>query len=258
MKRITGIVFSLLLTSALVLSVSCQREDTAGQNDLAAANLKGEIFKIEKNLSWSSERGPCCPAGEKNYCSTELYIYNKKGFLEKSCTVDGTGDTTSVARYYYKDGFCNLIRKSEAGTPSGTEENIIRKGLLAETTLYDSEGKLIEKNSYSYQDGEVTSGTTTDNSGRIAGSFTNVIENGKLMIQTFMNESGAITRTSRNTWNDNNDLAVSEVSLPLQNSGYRLVYDYEYDEKGNWTKQTQTVDGEIVGIIQRKISYFDL
>lgn len=48
--------------------------------------------------------------------------------------------------------------------------------------------------------------------------------------------------------------AANMVSSTIKNE-VKMQYAYEYDAKGNWTKQTITKNGEAVGVISRAIQY---
>ncbi len=49
----------------------------------------------------------------------------------------------------------------------------------------------------------------------------------------------------------------SKIEGPNPKGNAHQEFRYEYDKKGNWVKQTLTLEGKVQGMTIRTIEYFD-
>ena len=76
--------FAALLLIA-VFAFACKSEKSYVKSDLEAANLKGNVWKVDKTIH--DANGKCaCPAATKTECNQSKYVYDKKGNIIESCT----------------------------------------------------------------------------------------------------------------------------------------------------------------------------
>ncbi len=246
---------AMLLT--LVLFYSCNSEKRNYQSDLEESNLKGKIRKVEKTIHNADEKITTCPCGEKEECKQTLTVYNEKGKLTESVTLDIDGKILVTSRYIYnRQDLCKEIDRYTGKNLVGKEVNIFHGGQLKEVKVFNADGAAENVYTYEYSGGAVLSGTTLDDNGEIIGAFHNEYLNGQLDSQTKKDKNGNITLVTKYMRNANNDVTESIFTYPLMNTEYKMKFDYEYDNQGNWIKQIQIYNGEIVTIITRNITYY--
>jgi hypothetical protein len=252
MKQLAGILL------VLVIAFACNSENSKPETDLAGANLKGKVAKIQKTIH-DANAIPCCPAAEKSDCKQAIYVYNEKGFITESSNLDVDGEIQETSKYIYaKNDVCTEIDKFSGYQLIGKELNTYEGVNLIETKVFDKYGELSTINKYEYTVDGLSKGTTYSKSGEILSSFENIYLNGQLESQTEKDDKGEIVAVSKYKRNTNNDVIETVYTNLRINSGSTLSFDYEYDNAGNWIKKTQVYNGEIMGIILRNIEYFDV
>jgi hypothetical protein len=240
-----------------VFAFSCKSEKSNLQSDLEASNLKGKVWKIEKTIH-SADAKSCCPAAQKDECKQALYVYNEKGFLVENSTIDDNGKILITTNYIYnRHDVCSEISKYSGDKLVEKEVNTLQGDKLTEVKVFNEDGTNENIIKYEYSDNEITDGTTLNSAGEVISSFHNEYINGQLNSQTQKDHNGDITTITRYKRNSHNDVIETIFINPKINTEYKITFDYEYDNEGNWTKQIQLYNGEIAGIIMRNITYYN-
>jgi hypothetical protein len=97
---------SALFFLIVFIAFSCKSEQLPPKSDLQIANLKGNIWKIDKKVH--DANGKCaCPAAMKVECNQSQYVYDKKGNLTESFTINENGIINFSTKYIYnRHGVC--------------------------------------------------------------------------------------------------------------------------------------------------------
>lgn len=245
----------LLIMTAFFFS--CKSGKTNLQSDLTESNLKGKVWKIEKNIH-NADAKVRCACGEREECNQTTYVYNEKGNLAESAAIEIDGKILITSRYIYdRDGACKEIDKYSGEKLVGKEVNILKGDKLMEVTTFDKNGVSENVCKYEYTGDDVSDGTTYNAAGEIVSFFHNEYLNGQLYSQTEKDKSGDITVITKYKRNGNNDVIESIFNNPKINGEYKLTFDYEYDKEGNWIKKTQLFNGKIAGVVMRNITYYN-
>jgi hypothetical protein len=237
--------------------ISCKSERYIPKTDLEASNLKGSVWKIEKTIFKAGEKSKC-PCSGLNEDKQTFFTYDDKGNLTESTKVDEDGNIVLISRYLYsRQGVCKEKADYFPGDkPAGKEVNIVSRKKITEVRVFDEAGNIENISKYDYSGGELSEGKTFNKAGDLVSSVQYTYLNGELDTRTDKNillNASTITRYKRNA---SNDISEYTVTNSVDNTEYKITMDYEYDNKGNWIKQTQLYNGEIGGIILRKITYY--
>jgi hypothetical protein len=251
MKKIIFVCF------LAIMAASCTSRNTESKNDLSAANLKGKVKNITKTIH-NNEGSICCPFADIMECQQTAITFDEKGNVIESSLFDGNGDVTMVSKYCYnQNGQCSKINKFLGNTEAGMELYVFAGNKVSKVKVFDEKGQkqAIYKNRYSGDDLAET--ITLNADGDVVGSVTYEFSNGQLISETKKDGKGNIEALRRFKRNENNDVTEADITLPASNKEYKLVYEYEYDEAGNWIQQTQLLDGRISRVTVRNISYYN-
>ena len=139
-----------------------------------------------------------------------------------------------------------------------SEINIINKKRVTGTRVLDEMGKVESIIKYEYSGNQITGGQTLSSDDVVVSSFKNEYENGQVALRTDMDNLRKLSTETRYERNSGNDITWYTVTNKTDNNEYRIAFEYEYDDHGNWTKQTQRYNGAILGIIIRNITYSNL
>ncbi|HLO57523.1 MAG TPA: hypothetical protein VK179_02185 [Bacteroidales bacterium] len=246
----------LFLCLIAIPAVSCTTQNTQIKTDLEAANLKGKVKSLTKTIH-NNQGSICCPFADIMECRQTAMTYDEQGNVTESSLFDGNGDITMVSKYCYnQNGQCREIDKFIGGTEAGKEQYVFAGNKVSKVKVLDEKGKkqAIYKNRYNGNDLAET--ITLNADGDVVGSVTYEISNGQVISETKKDGKGNIEAVRRFKRNDNNDVIEAKIILPASNKEFRFVYEYEYDEAGNWIQQTQLLDGNISRVTVRNISYY--
>jgi hypothetical protein len=255
MKQLTGLFFVALFA----FCCSSKKSDLSelSKSDLEAANLKGKVWKIQKTIHTVGDNCKC-PAAEKDECNQASYVYNEKGNLIESCDIDNNGNIDFTYKYIYdKHDLCVEIDKFSGDILRGKEVNTIQGGKIMEIKTINEAGRMINLYKYKYAGNELSEGKILNKSGNVLTTFHNDYVNEQLTSRTVKDSLGNVLNITKYNWNSNNDKMETITSIPNDNSEYKIIFEYEYDNEGNWIKQTQLFNGEIVKIVMRVITYYD-
>jgi hypothetical protein len=231
MKKVVELIF---LTILLLSFGSCGKNPN--QNDLEKMNLKGDVVLIKDR---------------------EYIFFNDKGNSIKKYNefTDGIGEYINIANYFYIENKLSKI----TSLITLSIQNKIYKTEIQESFNYDNDGNLTTSarvtgdgdkkiggiTYYFYQKGKLVTDSTLSN--YIDYSITQVNNfkyNGESLIRIDHTQirSGNVDDKSMSYSSDfyENGLVTKEVI----NNEKTLSYEYEYDMKGNWIKQTKS-DGSI-------------
>ena len=239
----------------LIFSFSCKQSPTPHPSDLEAANIKGNVAKLE-NIIHSANASACCPAAESNDCKQVIYFYNDKGNLAEYSTLNIDGEIIQTSKYEYnRSNRCSGINRFEGSKLVEKQLNTLSNGKLVRVKVFNRDGKLEKILKYDYSGAEVTGGVTLNASGEVVSSFVNSYVNGRLDARTDNDADGNIIKITRFTRNSNDDVIETFSSFPTTKTEQKFSYEYEYDARGNWIKKTQRQGVDIAGIIMRNITY---
>jgi hypothetical protein len=249
MKKILGI-------PALVLFlISCSGEKTVSKSDLQAANLKGKVVQIDKTFHDAAAK--CvCPAAQKDECNKSIFTYDEKGNLKETSEIDDNGNVMVNTKYVYnRKGQCQEANHYSSEKLVGKELTCYKDKKATGIQVFNEEGLLEKSYNYKYEGDQITEEQTVDSEGKVIGTLSNEFGNGQLVSQTRRDTEGNLLSVTKYTRNINNDIVEILISVPKDKAEYKLTLEYEYDEQGNWTKQTQLYNGEIQNITIRNITY---
>lgn len=241
-----------------ILATSCKSGQSNLKSDLESANLKGKVWKIDKTIH--DANGRCaCPAAMKTECNQSKYIYNKKGNLIESYTIDQDGNTNVSTKYVYnRRGLCIEIDKYSGEKLVGKEVPVLEGAKLTEYKIYNENGINETTFTYVYSGDEVSEEKTLNSNGEIVSSTQNEFLNGQLVTKTEKDSIGDVKSINKFRRNANNDITDYLIIIPKDNREYKFIYEYEYDNFGNWVKQTRFYGGQIESIVIRNIEYFQV
>lgn len=252
MKKLTGI----LIIS--IIAFSCKSEQNRVKSDLELANLKSNVWKIDKTLH-DANGGCVCPAATKTECNQSKYIYNKNGNIIESNTIDEDGNVSVNSKYVYnKRGMCTEIDKYSGEKLVGKEVPVILDGKLVGYKMYNEKGDIETTCEYIYSGEEISVEKTLNNNGEVISQTLNEYQNGQLLLQTEKDGKGDIKTKTRFIRNSSNDIIEYYTTVSNENNEFKIKFEYEYDNAGNWTKRTQYYNGQIATIVLRNIEYFNV
>jgi hypothetical protein len=243
---------SLLLIA--FLAFSCKSEQYHLKSDLETANLKGKVWKIDKTIHDTEYK---CACSMKTECNQSKYVYDEKGNLLKSYTIDENGSVNDSSKYVYsRSGLCSEITKFTREKLAGKEVPILKGDRVTGVKVYDENGRIESTLNYVYSGNEISEEKTLNGKSDVVSSVQNDFLNGRLVIQTEKDDKGNIIRISKFKRNTSNDIIECLFTVTKDNKEYKITYEYEYDKAGNWIKQTKFYVRQIVNIVIRNIEYY--
>jgi len=227
------------------------------KSDLVASNLKGKIWRIQRTIYKVGDKVKC-PACQRDNDKNSFYVYDTEGRLIKCSEMDENGDTVLVSKYIYNDhGVCSEIDKYVGAKIVGKQVNLLQDGKVTEVKEYNEEGAIENIYKYEYTEDKLSAGKVLNNSGEIVSSFNYEFLNGQICSQIEKNPAGDVWTVTKYVRNLNNDIIETTKSYAKDANEYKPTFEYEYDNQGNWVKQTQFYEREIAGIVVRNITYYN-
>lgn len=247
---------SLLLIA--FVAFSCKSEQSHLKSDLEIANLKGNVWKISKTVH--DANGKCtCPARMKTECNKTEYVYDAKGKLLVSYTVDEFGSSNDSTKYIYnRRGVCSEIAKFNGKKSIGKEVAVLQGKKVIGYKVYNESGIIETELDYVYSGDEISEERTLNSNGEVVSSIQKEFLNGQLISQTEKDSNGVIMSISKFKRNSSNDIVEYLIVITKDNKEYKFTYEYEYDSAGNWIKQTRFYDEQIENIVLRNIEYLNV
>src|SRR5664280_268978 len=245
---------SVILLLIAFVAFSCKSEQYHLKSDLETANLMGKVWKIDRTIHNTKYK---CACSMKTECNQSKYVYDEKGNLIKSFTIDENGSVNDSSKYVdNRNGLCSEITKFNGKKLAGKEVPIIKGKRVTGVKVYDENGRIESTLNYVYSGNEISEEKTLNGKSDVVSSVQNDFLNGRLVIQTEKDDKGNIIRISKFKRNATNDVAECLIVLSKDNKEYKYTYEYEYDSAGNWIKQTRFYYGQIENIVIRNIEYY--
>jgi hypothetical protein len=245
-----------ILLLIAIIAHSCKSEKSHLKSDLVIANLKGNIWKIDKTIHGTDSKC-ACPAGMKTECNKSKFVYDKKGNLAESYKIDENDSINEITKYVYNSqGVCTEMATYKGEKLTEKEVPVLQGVKTTGCKIYNENGTVETTCVYIYSGDEISEEKTLNSKGGVVSSVQNEFLNGQLVSQTEKDSNGdviSITKFKRNT---SNDIVESVILLSKDNKEYKVTYEYEYDVAGNWIKQTKFYNGQIENIVVRNIEYF--
>jgi YD repeat-containing protein len=245
-----------ILSIILIIVFSCKPEQSRLKSDLVLANLKGNVWKIDKTVH--NANGACvCPAAMKTECNQSKYVYDTKGNLLVLCTVDENGEINDSSSYVYnRQGRCTEIARFSRKKSAGREVPVFQGGRVAGVKIYNEKSAIETALDYVYSGDEISEEKTLNSDGEVIVSVSKEFLNGQLVVQTEKDNSGNVQTIRKFKRNESKDVVECLILIPKDNKEFKFTYEYEYDAAGNWIKQTRFYDGQIENIVVRNIEYY--
>ena len=247
---------SIILLLIASLAFSCKSEKTRLKSDLEAANLKGNVWKIDKIIH-DTDSKCACPAGMKTECNQSKFVYDKKGNLTESYKIDENDSINEVTKYVYNNqGVCSEMATYKGEKLAEKEIPVLVGTQVTGCKIYNENGIAESICNYVYSGDEISEVKTLNTKGEVISSVQNEYLNGHLVSQTEKDSNGDVISVTKFKRNANNDIVESIILLSKDNKEYKISFEYEYDNTGNWIKQTKIYNGQIENIVVRNIEYF--
>jgi hypothetical protein len=244
---------SVCLVIIASIAFSCASEQSQLKSDLAIANLKGNVWKIDRTIHDTKNK---CACAIKTECNESKYVYNEKGNLLESYTIDENGKINDSLKYVYNNrGVCSEIKKFIRGKLAGKEMPILKGEKVTGVKIYNENGKIESILNYVYSGDAISEEKTLNGNGEVVSTVQKESLNGQVVSQTQKDNHGNIINVSKFKRNANNDVIECLFTETKDNVEYKITYEYDYDTAGNWIKQTKFYDGQIVNIVIRNIEY---
>jgi hypothetical protein len=236
------------------IAFSCKSEQSHLKSDLKIANLKGSVWKIDRTVHDTKNK---CACALKTECNESKYVYDSKGNLLESYSIDENGSINDSSKYIYnRQGVCYEITKFTGKNFVEKEVPVFEKGRVAEVKTYDENGKIESMVTYVFSGDEISEEKTLNSNSEVISCVQKEYLNGQLVSQTEKDINGNVINKSNFKRNASNDITECLFTVIKDNKDYKFTYEYEYDTVGNWTKQTKLYDGQIINIVVRNIEYF--
>jgi hypothetical protein len=237
-----------------IIAFSCKSEQSHLRSDLRLANLKGNVWKIDRTIHNTQNK---CACALKTECNESKYVYDSRGNLLETYTIDENGKINDSSKYVYnRKGLCSEINRFSGEKLSGREVPVFESGRVTGVKTYDENGKIESTLIYGYSGDEISEEKTLNNSGEVVSTIQKEFFDGQLVSQTEKDSNGNIINVSKFKRNFSNDIIECLFTVTNDNKEYRIIYEYEYDAVGNWIKQTKIYDSQIVNIVVRNIEYY--
>jgi antitoxin component YwqK of YwqJK toxin-antitoxin module len=237
------------------LAISCKTEHYHLKSDLETANLKGNVRMVDKTIH-ETDMGIKCACSMKLDCNKSKYIYDKAGNLLKSITIDENGKTDDSTKYSYdRNGVCSEIAWYKDRTFTGREVPVMKGKKVTGYKIYNEKGVLESTLNYFYSGDDMLEERTLNSNCAVVGSVKNEFLNGQLVSMTEKDGNEEIKTINKIKRNAGNDVIESLTKVLKDNSEFKFTFEYEYDNAGNWIKQTKFYNGQIVNIVVRNIEY---
>lgn len=245
---------SVILFLIAFVAFSCKSEQSHLKSDLETANLKGKVWKIDRTIHDTKYK---CACSMKTECNQSKYVYDEKGNLIKSFTIDENGSVNDSSKYVYnRSGLCSEITKFTGKKLAGKEVPILKGERVTGVKVYDENGRIESTLNYVYSGDEISEEKTLNGNGDVVSSIQKEFLNGQLVSQTEKDNIGNVISISKFKRNASNDIIECLFTVTKDNKEYKITYEYEYDNAGNWIKQTKFYDSQIVNIVVRNIEYY--
>lgn len=196
-------------------------------NTLIEFNKDGNITEI----SYFDNRG--------DLTKKSIYAFNDKGKVAKISNYDGDGDETGRTLYTYnEDGnVIKIVDYNKAGEINYTQQNEWEDDKCIKS-LYTGEytdGNYIINE---FEGHNLVKSVVYDNNGKETGDYT-VFEDDKIIKIANSECTSILTYNNKGLCASIVNGQISSTNSYLLLNGQSYIYEYEYDEKGNWIKKVE-------------------
>lgn len=275
----------IFLLALLTFICSCNAATVENKdNSQANSNLKGEIKSIKESY-YRAEKQPGNTEESFEYRGAFETVFNIEGYKISYTTHEPDGRISSKELYKYDNRNNQVEEEIYYG-----DELSFRKlytyddmGNLIEKTTLDDNGELSLKQLYKYNDkGNIIEERHHNNEDVF---FNKIVfeydEKNNLTEESHYSEDDMHRLKTKYKYDDTGNMLEEDFhSLlddtfdykiqfkydskgnlierldPLDKSNL-LIYEYEFDETGNWTRSTSLKNGAKQSMIEREINYFD-
>lgn len=275
MNRKILLIISFCLFSLFTNSIYAQDKKLT---DADFEGLKGKVKYVREIVSKKKKLIGLIPKESIMNCYD--YYYNTKGnFIKVQYINDGKIGNQQLYEYDDRNNQIYIIYVYE-----GQENDTIVKVFDDNGVILKTKGNLFENSEYKYNDVGILQSITTyfsddsfyienyliDKNGnpydcikynkdnKIVERNTYDFDNkGNLLKTELYNEELFLVNTTKNKYNDKNDIIEENFINYKRGFEYTNTFKYKYDTKGNWLKQIEyNKEGEIVKITKREIEYY--
>lgn len=248
----------------LLLSSCGQRKEL---NELQVRNLKGDVISVATRTYKAKNKFGEITKDEVAYSNiydelNSLIEFNNFKQLISISAFDKRGDLEEKRIYTYKDDNLYCIDSyDENGELENKTIYTYENEFVSSIIMYDNDGDMIQTNTYENNGSRLTKLSFFDKEGELISSTIFQGDNNRISKQISTDKSGKETiiinefvgdfiskiihpeYTIEVIRNKNNDVieAINAEISPNQNiifsEGSNIIYEYEYDEKGNWIKR---------------------
>jgi hypothetical protein len=199
-----------------------------------------------------------CPASMRSDSKRSLVVYNGNGFLTESSSLGDDANVLVKSEYSYtKKGICSEVIRYSGEKIIGKDEIISQGGKVTVVRVLNRDGYMGKSYTYKYTGDLISEELEQNDLGNLLSSVSYVYSEGQLVSQTEKDADGNVVTVSRFKRNSNNDVIEYLISIPKENRISKFIFEYEYDDAGNWIKQTQYYDGNIISVVLRNILYYN-
>lgn len=252
MKLKISVVFVIL---AYTLS-SCNSK----QNSLDENNVKGNVSKIYQNTFTSVEKFGKWEIGEKKYYGNYSMTFNE-GYITEYIDYNQRNEIRERQVYSYDDH--KVLLEVSSYDDGGKIKSKIKylqddERRISKIENYDSEGKIDYSYELEYAGGDKpTGGRYINTKGKIISSWKNEWDGNLLSLQLSYDSLNKLTSKTYYERNEKDDVVIQKMTTPNDSITSIYKFEYEYDNKGNWVKQTYYDDKSVASFVTRKIIYAD-
>lgn len=270
------------LLTFLIFNCACSAENK--DSDWAKSNLNGKIKSV-KESHYRAEKQP--GNTEENFESRGGFetVFNMQGYKMSYTSHESDGRISSKSLYKYDDKNNLIEEELYYGDELSFRElyTYDDKSNLIEKTTLDSDGKLSLRQLYKNNDsGNKIEERHHNNEDVFYNKLVfeydernNLIEENRydaddihcIKINYKYDDTGNMIEEDfhallNNMFDYKNQFKYDKKGnviewLDAENKSSILIYEYEFDEIGNWIRSTSLKNGSKQGMIEREIKYFD-
>ncbi|MFP4114633.1 MAG: hypothetical protein ACOC2Y_05655 [Spirochaetota bacterium] len=194
------------------------------------------------------------------------FEYDDEGRVVREAYLTPSGDEQRIVAYDYSVDRTEIVSYRGDGTVAWRRSETT--GSVQderETTYFYADGSRVKTIVAVVDDrGRATSEQHLDELGAVYRSISRDFEGDHAAEEVVRDDTGAVIRRTRWRYNPPDRLIERTVDLPHESIVERLSIEYEFDERGNWVRQTHTVVAEVSGeppmitdrfVLDREIDY---
>lgn len=283
--RFFKISFAIIILVIISFSISAQTHYNLSQKNL----IENVEYYQETSYSTVMKNGEYVKGSrKKSWTKDENIWFNKEGNYEKLQTINSDGSVFENYVFEYDDNnILRSIEKSNNDKPTGTikftynndNKLILKTSYYSDKTVesstsykYDEKSRIIEditnekddegndilraKNTYSYDENNKLTNWTESFFDEKENIIHNYLydENGILIEETSNNYSNEVVEKTTFEYDKSNKLIRKTIERGVYTT---IVYEYEYDQKGNCIKILEYKGEKLIFIYEYKISYYE-